>query len=43
MNAESDACDLPDGNSIACYAKTKGDCRWDDKEMLCYENDKPLT
>ncbi|CAD8050957.1 unnamed protein product [Paramecium primaurelia] len=43
VSAESDTCDLPDGNAIACYAKTKGDCRWDEKEMLCYENDKPLT
>ncbi|CAD8067853.1 unnamed protein product [Paramecium sonneborni] len=43
VSTESDSCDLPDGNSIACYAKTKGECRWDDKEMLCYENDKPFN
>ncbi|CAD8152597.1 unnamed protein product [Paramecium pentaurelia] len=39
---ESDNCDLTDGNSIACYSKTKGDCRWNDQEMYCYENDQPI-
>lgn len=33
---------MADGNSIACYSKTKGDCRWNDKEMYCYENDQPI-
>ncbi|CAD8067076.1 unnamed protein product [Paramecium sonneborni] len=42
LSIESDNCDLTDGNSIACYSKTKGDCRWNDKEMYCYENDQPI-
>lgn len=40
MNVDSDSCDFPDGNAIACFAKTKGDCLWNSSELYCYENDK---
>lgn len=42
ISTESDSCALDDGNSIACYSKTKGDCRWNSEEFYCYENDKPI-
>jgi hypothetical protein len=35
----SQTCDLPGINSIGCYAKTTGNCRWDSTKLECYEID----
>jgi hypothetical protein len=35
----STSCDLPGINSIGCYGKTTGNCRWDPIKLECYEID----